>query len=75
MRKLKLQADDVTVESFTTSVQPAARGTAHAHGDTLAPGDAAPQGAGDPTVDQPGYGVLHTASCTECETCNNGPTC
>jgi hypothetical protein len=35
MRKLKLEMEDLAVESFTPAPTLRARGTAHAHGDTV----------------------------------------
>jgi hypothetical protein len=66
MHKLKLQLDDLTVESFETSLERPARGTAHAHAapiippdDTgpLCPGETSICTAGEytGTVDGPGY--------------------
>lgn len=74
MHKLKLRLDDLSVDSYVTSDESGRRGTAHAPEDTLAPGDtlaappAEPQGEGGPVSDLPGYG-FHTASCTNCDTC------
>jgi hypothetical protein len=81
MRKLTLNPETLAVVSFSTSHETRGRGTAHAHGDTPAPGDTlAPPpadgvlGEGGPTIALPTYGGLETASCTQCDTCN-GATC
>jgi hypothetical protein len=39
MRKLKLEMEDLAVESFTPAPARPARGTAHAHGDTMRDAD------------------------------------
>ena len=75
MRKLKLQPENLTVESFQTAPQSTARGTAHAYGNAaaatitppddtgpLCPGETSVCTAGEyrDTVDGPGY---VTATC------------
>ena len=41
MRKLKLELEDLAVQSFSTDAARGPRGTAHAHADTAFGGDAA----------------------------------
>jgi hypothetical protein len=41
MRKLKLELEDLAVQSFATDAARGRRGTAHAHADTAFGGDAA----------------------------------
>lgn len=67
MRKLKLELEDLTVQSFDTDGARGPRGTAHAHGDTLLdPGD----GSGDVGGDtEPGM------NCFTCELSCGGRGC
>jgi hypothetical protein len=83
MRKLTLNPETLAVVSFATSHETRGRGTAHAHSNDMAVVPVVPpdgeqgdtlNGEGGPTIVQPGYGGLETASCTQCDTCN-GNTC
>jgi hypothetical protein len=53
MRKLKLEVEDLAVQSFATGGARGLRGTAHAHADTAMPADVLLPDPGDTTV-QPG---------------------
>lgn len=66
MRKLKLEIEDLTVQSFATDAARGPRGTAHAHDESLLdPGD----GTGDAGDTEPGM------NCFTCELSCGGRGC